>query len=135
MAIQITCTLPDSNLQDSYFNKALVRVAMRLARLGPNDLQSRPPQLDVQFLLPGKFDKPGFEGMRLTRFEQDAQALVVESAVPPSLVDADYAEDYVIAVLQDAVENAASFFTEMGILFDESRYMALVDSITRPQAA
>jgi len=125
MTIHIASMMPDRALEESAICKAITKTAIDLARLRDAPIQKRTPILDLVFLLPSQQENAGFEGLRLHSFDQDGQTLRIESAVPEKMVGSVHAERFVVAVMQDAIDAAAEFFTEQRILFDAPAHLAL----------
>lgn len=133
MAIYIGAYLPDRQLDETPFNKALVQVAAGLAQLRQHPLQSSLPHIDLHFMMPGKEESPDFVGMRFHSFDRSAQTLRVESAVPLRMLGSSHAKDFVIAVMQDAIDNAAPFFDEIEAQFERDEYFSMIDMLTTPR--
>ncbi|WP_018013648.1 hypothetical protein [Teredinibacter turnerae] len=129
MSISVSAFYPDAHLKESAFANALTRVAMALAKENSNISQRSAPQIEVVFMLSGKFDSPGFEGMRIRRYDSKEATLVVESAVPEKAVNATNAQAYVVAAILDAVENAGEFLKEIEMSFNEEAHMQMVQEL------
>ena len=136
MALYIGAYLPDRDLDQSAFSRALVRVAAELARLRQHPLQGSSPHLDLHFLMPGKEERPMFDGMRLHSFDSRSNTLRMESAVPERMLQSTHAEAFVIAAMQDAVDNAHNFFASRQGGFERNGYFSLIDGLngTAPAA-
>jgi hypothetical protein len=130
MSLHIGAMLPDRALDESSLLKAITKVAIALAGVRAQQVQKRTPALDIMFLLPSRQENPGFEGLRLHSFDSAGQSLKIETAVPQKMVASIHAERYVIAILLDAIDAAAEFFTEQHILFNPAEYAALVNFIS-----
>lgn len=130
MAIFIGAYLPDRQLDETPFNRALIRVAAGLAGLKQHPLQASLPHIDLHFMMPGKEESPPFEGMRFHSFDSKAQTLRVESAVPSRMLDSAHAEAFVIAVMQDAIDNAEDFFDEQSTIFKRDDYFNLIEQLS-----
>ena len=105
-------------------------MATDLAGSREQRVQKQPPALDIVFLLPSRQEKAGFAGLRLHSYDTLGQILRFESAVPEKMVTSIYAERFVIAIIQDAIDAASEFFSEQHILFDASAHFALMDWIS-----
>lgn len=128
MSLHIGMTCPDKALDESAFSSGLTGIAARLATQRAAQLAAGGPDIDLRFLLPGKHETPAFEGMRFTAWREDEAVLYVESAVPASLIHSVHAEQYIVAALQDAIDNAAGFFAETGIAFNQAVWLQLVET-------
>ncbi len=129
MAISMSAFYPDAQLRESEFSIALTRVAMALAKLKFGKVQKSQPEIEVNFMLSGKYDSPGFKGMRIRRFDSKDNRLVIESAVPERITESNDAEKYIVAALLDAAENAAEFLSEIELTFDLQSHLALIESL------
>ncbi len=133
MAIFIGAYMPDKQLDESLFCKALTKVAMDLAQFRKHPLQHSKPNLDLYFLMPGNEENPDFQGMRLHSYDTASNTLKIESSVPRKMLQSLHAEDYVVAALQDAVDGASDFFEMQSIGFERDGYMNLVDTLNTPE--
>lgn len=129
MNIFIGAYLPDRQLDESPFCQVLIKVAVELAQLRQHSLLNCKPNLDLAFLLPGSEEQPEFQGMRLHSFDSSTQTLKIESAVPRQMIGSSKAEEYVIAVMQDAVDGAYEFFGIQQMPFQRDEYLSLIDAI------
>lgn len=133
MSLFIGAYYPDKELSESDFGKALVEVAVNLAKQKQPDLVNSNPNVDLQFMLPGKNEIPDFNGMRMCSFNLDSKTLHMESSVPIHLINSKHAKAYVIAAMQDAIENAHAFFTQNGAQFEHELYASLIKKIKGSQ--
>lgn len=129
MAIYIGALIPDRQLDESAFCKALSKVAMGLAINRTHPVQSTHPNLDLHFLLSGKEEQPGFEGMRMTAFDKNSNTLKIESSVPMKMIHSILAKKYVVAMMQDAIDGANEFFEEKQIAFQHEQYLHLINEL------
>lgn len=131
MTLFIGAYYPDKALESSIFGEAITRVAVKLAQSRDHKLQSTSPNLDFYFLLPSETAQPDFQGMRIHSFDKATDTLRIESSVPEHMVSSKHAEDYVVASLSDAVDNAFEFFsdTNTAVLFQRDEYQSLVESL------
>ncbi len=133
MALFIGAYMPDKQLDESLFCKALTKVAIDLAQFKQLPIQHSKPNLDLYFMMPGKEEKPDFQGMRLHSYDSSSNTLKIESSVPRKMLQSTRAEDYVVAAIQDAVDGASDFFEMQAIGFEREDYMNLVDTLTTPE--
>ncbi len=133
MTLHIASMIPDRALEESALIKAITKIAIQLARWRELPIQKRAPTLDIVFLLPSKQEKPEFAGLRLHSFDKVSQTLRIESSVPEKIVTSIHAEQFVIAIIQDAIDAAGGFFNEQRILFDAAEHFALVELVTPKQ--
>lgn len=129
MALFIGAYLPDRQLDDSAFCKALTKVALDLAQYRQHPLQLSRPNLDLYFMMPGKDETPEFEGMRLHSFDPSNNTLRIESSVPRKILQSVHAGSYVVAAMQDAVDGAYDFFEYQQIEFQREEYLTLLDAL------
>ncbi|MEQ1528569.1 MAG: hypothetical protein ABL925_04575 [Methylococcales bacterium] len=133
MSLHITAMIPDRSFEDSALMNAITKVAIDLAILPDQRIQHRAPALDIVFLLSSRQETPGFVGLRLHSYDQIAQTLRIESAVPEKMVTSSHAEQFVIAIMQDAIDAAGEFFNEQRILFDVAGHFALLELVSPKQ--
>lgn len=131
MALFIGMTYPDTNLNETPFGRAIVEIASELQKLRVGDLAPNLAKIDLQFLLPGKFEKPPFKGMRMRSYSKDIQCLNFESSVPESMVHSQYAKAYILAAIQDAIENANYFYIDQRMLCDFNKELKLVNEMEK----
>lgn len=122
MSIYLSAVSGSRDLEGSAIDKAITAMAIRLTQLrgalkGSNDVT-----IDLTLMLPGKTQKPDFDGMRMTRFSSDERALYIESAVPQQMLHSQHAERYVSALIQDAIDNAVLYFDEQGVPFEGNQW-------------
>ncbi len=129
MSLHIGAMMPDRSLDESALIQAITKVATALAGLRDQLVQKKTPVLDIVFLLPSRQEKADFAGLRLHSFDHAGQILRIESAVPERMVASIYAERFVIAIMQDAIDAAGEFFSEQHILFDLPEHLALIDLV------
>ncbi len=127
MTLSIGAYLPDVELDTSTFCQALTGVAIELVQYRQHRLQSNKPNISLSFLMPGREEKPDFEGMRLHSFDASSNTLRIESAVPPQMVQSTHAKHYVVAAMQDAIDGASDFFAEQKVIFERDEYLKLID--------
>ena len=135
MALFIGAFIPDRQLDQSAFCKALTKVAIDLARFRQHPLQVSKPNLDLYFLMSGKDEMPGFQGMRLHSFDASSNTLKIESSVPRQMIQSAHAERYVVAAIQDAVDGAHEFFESQQIEFQRDEYLHLIDTLNAKNGA
>ncbi|MGR9115572.1 MAG: hypothetical protein ACU85E_07380 [Gammaproteobacteria bacterium] len=129
MALFIGAFIPDRQLDQSAFCKALTKVAIDLAGFKKHPLQASGPNLDLYFLMSGKEEMPDFDGMRLHSFDASTCTLKIESSVPRQMIQSVHAERYVVAALQDAVDGAHDFFEMQQIEFQREEYLNLIETL------
>ena len=129
MSISLSVFYPDLSQKESQFNEAATRIAMSLAQHAKEDVQTSKPEIDVHFLLSGKFDSPGFAGMRIRNFDSKMAILRVETAVPPHIVNNDKAAAYITAAITDAIENASEFLKEIEMPFELEAHFELAKKL------
>ena len=130
MSISVSAFFPDAQLKESEFSNALTKVTMSMAKLKNDVVQRSNPEIELLFMLTGKYDSPGFEGMRISRFDSKDGRLVIEAAVPERITNSSDAEEYVVAAMLDATENASEFLHEIELEFDLDSHMKLIESLS-----
>lgn len=129
MSLFIASMTPDRALEDSAISRAITKIAIALAGYRQLPVQKRSPTIDIVFMLPGNQERAAFAGLRIRGFDQAAQSLQLEAAVPGNMIASAHAERYVIAVMQDAIDAGAEFFRERQILFDAADHLALSEAL------
>ncbi len=127
MTLSIGACLPDIELDASSFCKALTGVAIDLAQFRQHPLQLNKPNISLYFLMPGREEKPEFEGMRFHSFDAASNTLKIESAVPKQMIQSTHAKHYVVAAMQDAIDGAYDFFEAQKVKFERDDYLQLID--------
>lgn len=112
MTIYLSAVSGSRELEASPIDRAITSAAIKLTQARLRNAEKHSAGLDLTFLLPAKTVKPDFEGMRIRRYSVEDGTVFIESAVPDSMLYSEHANDYVLAVIQDAVENAEVFFAE-----------------------
>ncbi|MFZ5491779.1 MAG: hypothetical protein ACOY6E_04675 [Pseudomonadota bacterium] len=119
-------------LEKSPIDKAIVRVAAALARqrsrLPPG------PGLEVSFSAASTDWQPDFSGMRMGGYRADDPVLRFQVAVPAALGHSPRALPYVLAALEDVLDNARDYFDELRIAFDHGGWQRLLSAAARVEA-
>lgn len=135
MALFIGAYLPDRQLDESAFCKALTKVAIGLAQYKQHPLQQSKPCLDLYFLMPGRDEMPQFEGMRLHLYDDSSNTLKIESSVPYNIIQSVNAESYVVAAMLDAIDEAYDFFSMQQMEFERNEYLDLIEILSARNGA
>ena len=115
MSLYCQAFFSDMGLKDSEFVAELTYIAAKLTQQIRRQDEAVGPTVDLRFLLPVGSDQPDFTGMRLHSYNSSNQCLLIESVVPSALYHSSKAKTYILAAMQDAVDNAADFFTEQQV--------------------
>ncbi|WP_232056626.1 MULTISPECIES: hypothetical protein [Methylomonas] len=134
MALYISSMMPDRALEDSVVAKAIIKVARELAALRNHPAQQRSPTVDIVYMLPGVHEQADFLGLRLRAYDQESLIARFEAAVPANMLQSERAEEYVHAVILDAIDAAAEFFTEQKVLFNANEHMQMFTPVQEVQA-
>lgn len=134
MALHISINTASSELSDSAIHQAILFVAAMAAKERQRGMLPSGPALDVTFLLPGKFERPSFAGMRMGGYTTEGETLFFETAVPEHILHSSSAPRYVAVVLEEMVEHAQDFFAEHQIPFEPEQWQALVARMTGPDS-
>lgn len=126
MTISVSGYYPDAALKDSEFGSALTMVAMAIAKNGNSFSSSGAPKIELHFMLPGTFDSPRFEGMRIRAFDSKKAEILIEAAVPAHMVHSKKAKQYIVAAILDAIENTGEFLAENAVIFNTRPYIDMV---------
>jgi hypothetical protein len=122
MSLHISITRPSAELDQSPIDKAITSLAAHAAAEKRSARLPKGPELDITFMLPGKYEVPPFHGMRMGGYSQENQTLFFETAVPEHITHSEEAPRYVAVVLQDVIDNAQAFFQEHGIRFEADHW-------------
>lgn len=131
MGLSINIRSASSDALDSQVSRAITLLAAQVNRRQRHSGLPPGPGLDVTFMLPGKFDKPGFNGMRMGGFTDREGVLHFETAVPESLVQSREALRYVELTLQDVIDNANDFFVQNYRDFDQQGWQEVLDQLAQ----
>ena len=135
MGLYISSATASSELNESAINQAISQLAIAVALARQQGSIPSGPSLDVTFMLPGQFEKPDFNGMRMGGYSDESDTLFFERAVPEHMVHSEQAGEYVAAVMQDVVTNANDFFHENSIPFDNRKWQQLMQLLARTHAS
>lgn len=130
-SIFISINKSDS-LEKSAIDKAIVRVAAALARqrsrLPPG------PGLEMTFFAASADWQPDFAGMRMGGYQTSDPVLGFQVAVPAALAHSPRALAYVLAALEDMLDNARDYFGERRIPFDHAAWRQVLKVAAGVQA-
>jgi hypothetical protein len=87
------------------------------------------PAVNVVFHVPGSTGSPDWDGLRDAKFSRQQQLLMVQVAVPESVVESANPEDFVIESLYGANAVAFEFFRQKNMDFPLAEAEQLVASI------
>jgi hypothetical protein len=135
MSLYISVNTPSADLDKSPIDEAITFYATSIAmekRIGSFPVG---PKLDITFMLSTQQDAPPFNGMRMGAYDHEDQILYFETAVPVHISQSPLAEQYVQAVLQDAVDNAQDYFSEHGVEFDFYQWRDTIEKLGHPEPA
>ena len=127
MRIYLSTVCGSRDLDGSPIDKAISAMAVRLTQTRKALKNNAGVSIDLTLMLPGKTQKPDFEGMRMTNYSSADGVLYIESAVPEQMLHSEHAEQYVSALVQDAVDNAVEFFSEQGVEFVSEEWQRVWD--------
>jgi hypothetical protein len=134
MALYISMKTPSPDLDKSPIDEAITFMATHIALEKRNGRIPREgPALDITFMLSTHDDAPPFTGMRMGGYTDENNTLFFETAVPEAMSRSLSAPDYVIAVVQDAVDHAIQFFAENEIRFDADSWLQAMNYLTETQ--
>lgn len=132
--LRISMKTPSHDLDKSPIDRAITALAACAFTEDRHGGLPGGPILDLTFLLSSKDDRPPFDGMRMGGYSAEHQTLFFEASVPEAMGHSEQAPQYVAAVLQDMIENAAEYFQELNVAFDARQWQAvlipLVESVT-----
>lgn len=132
MGLYLSVTTASSDLTSGVFARAVTRLAATVARLEREGLVPASPSLDLTLMLPGKYEKPNFSGMRMGGFTAADEILYFQAAVPERLLASELADTYLALLLQDMIDNAAELFCSTSVRFDETPWRLLLARLASP---
>ena len=116
--------------RSSRIHAALDKAGEVIRCLRPSDYaEGGKPWVNPIFTVAGSLGGPDFRDVRLGHFSKKEGGLVVEIAVPQSVVDADNLRDPIIHGLQMANAAAFHFFEEKGMKFPLREAEELVSKV------
>jgi len=118
MSFFISISTASSDHRDTPITHAITKLAAAVAKARSSNLLPTGPALDLTFMLPGKFEKPDFSGMRMGGYTNDNNTLYFEKAVPEELIYSPQADAYMALVVEDMIANANAFFSSSDMSFD-----------------
>jgi len=132
MSLYISMNSASRELDESPIYRAIVLLAAKVMQQRGN--LPATPQLDITFMIPGQFERPEFEGMRMGNYDHVTGILHFEVAVPRHIIHSTQAAYYTSMVLLDAIDNAAYYFRDTfnahGVHFEaEQWHRALISLI------
>ena len=130
MTFHISIATASSELSDTPINLAITKMAAAALNVRRTHPLPQGPTLDINFMLPGKLDKPDFSGMRMGGYTPEQNTLYFEKAVPEQMIYSQCADEFVSLVLQDVVANAHAFFSSSQQQFNLLDWELLVQHIT-----
>lgn len=131
MSLYISSATASSELNESAITEAISKLAVAVVLAKQQGSIPEGPSLDVTFMIPGKFDKPDFTGMRMGGYSNESDTLFFERSVPDYIIHSDMANDYVSIVMQDVVDHASEFFQAGGINFETAKWEQLVQLLSQ----
>lgn len=132
MSLSINIRSASSDASDSPISRAITHLAAVVKRRQLEGALPEGPTLDVTFMLPGKLEKPGFNGMRMGGYTDRERVLYFEASVPDTLVHSSQAGRYVELALNDVVTNANDFFVQNYRPFDRAAWQEVLDHLAIP---
>ena len=126
MSLYINVNTPNKKLEKSPIDNAITLLAVNAALEKRNGNLPHGPSIDITFMLPDDLEVPPFKGMRMGGYTTDNQTLFFESAVPQHIVYSENASQFVAFTLQDAIDNAAEFFSEYDIPFNKEQWFQAI---------
>lgn len=133
MSLYVSMKIPGKDLGESAIDDAITILASNIANVKRKGHLPKKPALDLTFLLPGKLEKPDFNGMRMGGYTQDDKILYFETAVPQQITQSKIAPYYVAKVLEDMIDNADIYFTDIEVEFDAKHWRSALQKFIYPE--
>ena len=109
-------------------DETIRRIATLLAEIQTTTaglFQRSEGELNVVFHLPGRLIRPSFRGLRTAKVSRKQKTLMVQVAVPDSIVDSRD-EEFVAQSLKDAVRLTVPVFARTAIPFVEEEFVRVI---------
>lgn len=133
MSLYISMTMPGNELSKTPIDDAITFLASHIAIEKRQGRLPDSPSLDITFMLPSKYEKPNFNGMRMGGYTHDNNTLYFETAVPEHITRSEKAPYYVAMVLEDMIDNADIFFTGTKVEFNADHWRSILRTIVAPE--
>lgn len=116
--------------RNSRIRAALDKVGVAIKQLRQeNYADGTKPWVNPIFIVAGSLGAPDFQDTRVGHFGKKEKGLVVEVAVPQSVVDADNLRDPIVQGLRMANAAAFHFFDDKGMVFPLREAEELVNHV------
>lgn len=133
MSIHISMNMPGTELTHSAIDEAITFMASHIAIEKRHGHLPEGPTLDITFMLPGKHEKPEFNGMRMGGYTPESRTLYFETAVPENMTQSEKAPYYVARVLEDVIDNADVFFAGTDVPFNVDHWRIALHKLIAPE--
>lgn len=113
-------------------DQTIRRVAVRISSLQESHrfFDRSTGTLNAVFHLPGRVVRPDYAGLRTAKFSRKQETLMVQVAVPESIVDSSD-DAFVFGALRQAAKLAAPVFAKANIPFAPEEFETLLDRARR----
>lgn len=115
--ISIGAVFRGSELKDSSIDQKIKAVGKSAEKLRGDFEFGESPAINVVFHVPGSMGGPDWDGLRDAKFSRQQQLLMVQVAVPESVVDSATPEVFLIESLYGANVIAFEFFRQKGMQY------------------
>lgn len=134
MSLYISVNTPSAEFAKSPIDEAITYYAASIAMEKRIGTFPQGPKLDITFSLSSYQEAPPFNGMRMGPYDDQNQTLYFETAIPPQMTQSEVAPRYVEAILQDVINNAHDYFSELGVSFDIYQWQEAIGRISQPDS-
>lgn len=134
MSLYISVNTPTKDFYQSPIDNAITFFAASIAMEKRVGSFPEGPKLDITFSLSSKHDAPNFDGMRMGPYNDQNQTLYFETVVPPHMTQSRVAPQYVQAVLEDVIDNAQDYFSDLGVDFDFSQWQEVITKLSHTES-
>lgn len=134
MSLYISVNTPTADFATSPMDKAITFFAASIAMEKRIGSFPKGPKLDITFMVSSELESPPFIGMRMGDYDDQNQTLYFETAVPVHMTQSQIAAKYVQAVLEDVIDNAQDYFSELGVEFDVNQWQKVVGNLRNPDS-
>jgi hypothetical protein len=134
MSLYISVNTPTKDYYQSPIDNAITFFAASIAMEKRVGSFPEGPKLDITFSLTTKQDAPDYNGMRMGPYDDRNKTLYFETVVPPHMTQSRVAPQYVQAVLEDVIDNAQDYFSDLGVKFDFNQWQEVITKLSHTES-
>ena len=135
MAIYLNVMNLAKDLDGCPIDNAITSLARELAKLRNSFKNNDSSNIDITLMLPSTEARPASNGMQMTSYSAQSDTLYIQAAIPEKMLHSQHANQYVSALVQDAIDNSAIFFAEKGRHFPTLQWLSALQAINHDPVA